>query len=278
MPEGPGAPIVLSDELFRLLRDYILRLCGLSFKDSNKFLLERRLQQRLKALQFQSFDHYYYYLTYDPRSSREKDFLFDCITTNETYFFREMRQLTAFIDEIVPQLFAEKQKIRIWSAGCSTGEEPYTLAMLLDERGWFERKAVDIYACDLSQEAIQKARQGLYRENSFRATPPDRRLRYFDDVSPGVFRIKDSIRQKVALGCLNLLDPTRLYLLGHLDVIFCRNVIIYFDDDSKRKAIDLFYDRLVPGGYLLLGHSESLISISTRFKLQHLRNDMVYQK
>jgi chemotaxis protein methyltransferase CheR len=278
MPEPAGAAIALSDELFRLLRDYIQKLCGIYFKDTNKFLLERRLLQRVKALQFQSFEQYYYYLTYDPRSAQEKDALFDVITTNETYFYRELKQLTAFIDEIVPQVLAVKPKLRVWSAGCSTGEEPYTLAMLLDERGWFDRGLIDIYASDISQEAIQKARKGLYRENSFRTTTPEHRARYLEEVSPGLYKVRDAIKHKVAFGCLNLLDLSRIYLLGYLDVIFCRNVIIYFDDESKKWAIDMFYDRLYPGGHLLLGHSESLISISTKFKLHHFKNDMVYKK
>jgi hypothetical protein len=146
MPEPTAAGPVLTDELFRLLRDYIQKLCGIYFKDTNKFLLERRIMQRIKALQFTSFEQYYYYLSYDPRSAQEKDYLFDVITTNETYFFREMKQLTAFLDEIVPEVLAVKPKLRVWSAGCSTGEEPFTLAMLMDERGWFEKGAIDIYA------------------------------------------------------------------------------------------------------------------------------------
>jgi chemotaxis protein methyltransferase CheR len=276
-PAAPGSP-VLTDELFRLLRDAILKLCGIHFKDTNKFLLERRLQQRLKALQFASFEQYYYYVTYDPRAAQELDYLYDVITTNETYFFREQRQLQAFIEEIVPEVLAQKPKLRVWSAGCSTGEEPYTLAMLLDESGAFARGGIDIYASDLSQEAVQKARKGVYREHSFRTTPERYKAKYFEEAGPGLWKVQDAIRQKVSFGRLNLLDTNRTYLLGTLDVILCRNVIIYFDDDAKRRTIEMFYDRLAPGGYLLLGHSESLISFATRFKLHHFRNDMVYRK
>lgn len=269
---------VMSEELFRLFRDYILAQCGIYFKETNKFLLERRIMQRIKALQFQSYEQYYYYLTYDPRASQEIDLLYDVITTNETYFFREQKQLKAFIEEIVPEVLSSKDKLRIWSAGCSTGEEPFSIAMLLYEYSYFSKATIDIFASDLSQDAIIKARKGIFKENSFRSCPEYYKKKYFDEMSPGVFKIKDDIRQKVSFGKLNLLDTNRIYLLGYLDIIFCRNVIIYFDDKAKKRVVDMFYDRLYPQGFLLLGHSESLITITTKFKLRHFKNDMVYQK
>lgn len=269
---------VMSEELFRLFRDYILAQCGIYFKETNKFLLERRIMQRIKALQFQSYEQYYYYLTYDPRASQEIDLLYDVITTNETYFFREQKQLKAFIEEIVPEVLSSKDKLRIWSAGCSTGEEPFSIAMLLYEYSYFSKATIDIFASDLSQDAIVKARKGIFKENSFRSCPEYYKKKYFDEMSQGVFKIKDDIRQKVSFGKLNLLDTNRIYLLGYLDIIFCRNVIIYFDDKAKKRVVDMFYDRLYPQGFLLLGHSESLITITTKFKLRHFKNDMVYQK
>ncbi|MEJ5165924.1 MAG: protein-glutamate O-methyltransferase CheR [Thermoanaerobaculia bacterium] len=269
---------VMSEELFRLFRDYILAQCGIYFKETNKFLLERRIMQRIKALQFQSYEQYYYYLTYDPRASQEIDLLYDVITTNETYFFREQKQLKAFIEEIVPEILSSKDKLRIWSAGCSTGEEPFSIAMLLYEYSYFSKATIDIFASDLSQDAIIKARKGIFKENSFRNCPEYYKKKYFDEISPGAFKIKDDIRQKVSFGKLNLLDTNRIYLLGYLDIIFCRNVIIYFDDKAKKRVVDMFYDRLYPQGFLLLGHSESLITITTKFKLRHFKNDMVYQK
>lgn len=269
---------VMSEELFRLFRDYILSQCGIYFKETNKFLLERRIMQRIKALQFQSYEQYYYYLTYDPRASQEIDLLYDVITTNETYFFREQKQLKAFIEEIVPEILSSKDKLRLWSAGCSTGEEPFSIAMLLYEYNYFSKANIDIFASDLSQDAIVKARKGVFRENSFRSCPEYYKKKYFEEVSPGLYKIKDEIRQKVSFGKLNLLDTNRIYLLGYLDIIFCRNVIIYFDDKAKKRVVDMFYDRLYPQGFLLLGHSESLITITTKFKLRHFKNDMVYQK
>ena len=168
--------------------------------------------------------------------------------------------------------------MRIWSAGCSSGEEPYSIAMLLQEAGYYRDATFEIFASDINQAVLSKARRGQYRENAFRATDPGLREKYFTRDADGSWRISDEIRNRVSFGRLNLYDEARVSLLGHLDIIFCRNVIIYFDDSSKRVVVGNFYNRLVEGGYLLLGHSESLISLSTQFKLRHLKNDMVYQK
>jgi chemotaxis protein methyltransferase CheR len=270
----------LPDDVFRLLRDEIYKRTGMWFSDSSKYLLQKRLSPRAKELSFDSFQKYFYFLQYDPRSTAEFDAIYDLVTTNETYFFREPAQLTAFIEEVVPDLLSKKhiKKIRIWSAGCSSGEEPYSLAMLLQESGYFEHATFEIFASDINQQVLAKARKGQYRESAFRATTPALRDKYFTRDADGSWRIGDDIRNRVQFGRLNLYDEARVSLLGHLDVIFCRNVIIYFDDASKRVVVTNFYNRLIDGGYLLLGHSESLISLSTQFKLRHLKNDMVYQK
>ncbi|PYQ60459.1 MAG: chemotaxis protein CheR [Acidobacteria bacterium] len=270
----------LPDDVFRLLRDAIYRRTGIWFGDSSKYLLQKRLSPRARELNFESFQKYFYFLQYDPRAGAEFDEISDLVTTKETYFFREPSQLTAFVDEIVPDILSRKgvRKIRVWSAGCSTGEEPYSIAILLQESRAFERVAFDIFASDISQQVLVRARKGQYREAAFRATDPDIRDKYFSREEDGSWRIRDEIRNRVSFGRLNLYDEPRVSLLGYVDVIFCRNVIIYFDDSSKRMVINSFYNRLIDGGYLLLGHSESLISLSTQFKLQHLRNDMVYQK
>ena len=270
----------LPDDVFRLLRDEIYKRTGMWFSDSSKYLLQKRLSPRAKELTFDSFQKYFYFLQYDPRSAAEFDAIYDLVTTNETYFFREPAQLTAFIEEVVPDLLSKKavKKIRIWSAGCSSGEEPYSLAMLLQESGYFEHATFEIFASDINQQVLAKARKGHYRESAFRSTTPALRDKYFSREADGSWRIGDAIRNRVQFGRLNLYDEARVSLLGHLDVIFCRNVIIYFDDSSKRVVVTNFYNRLIDGGYLLLGHSESLISLSTQFKLRHLKNDMVYQK
>ena len=270
----------LPDDVFRQLREQIYRRTGMFFADSSKYLIQKRLSPRAKELNFESFQKYFYFLQYDPRSEAEYDQIFDLITTNETYFFREPAQLSAFIEEIIPEILTRKiiKKVRIWSAGCSSGEEPYSIAMLLDEARMFDKATFEIFASDLNQQVLAKARKGHYRESSFRSTPPQVRDRYFAREGDGSWKISDGIRNRVSFGRMNIYDEARVALLGQLDVIFCRNVIIYFDDASKRVVVNSFYNRLADGGYLLLGHSESLISLSTQFKLKHLKHDMVYQK
>lgn len=270
----------LPDDLFRLLRDAIYRRSGLWFADSSKYLLQKRLSPRARELNFESFQKYYYFLQYDPRAEGEFDEIFDAVTTKETYFFREASQLTAFVEEIVPDILSRKgvKKIRVWSAGCSTGEEPYSIAIMLQEAKLFDRVGFDIFASDISQQVLVRARKGQYRDASFRVTDPDLRDKYFTREDDNSWRIHDDIRNRVSFGRLNLYDEPRVSLLGSVDAIFCRNVIIYFDDASKRTVINSFFNRIVDGGYLLLGHAESLISLSTQFKLRHLKNDMVYQK
>jgi chemotaxis protein methyltransferase CheR len=270
----------LPDDVFRQMRDQIYKRTGMFFADSSKYLLQKRLSPRAKELNFDSFQKYFYFLQYDPRADVEFDQIYDLVTTNETYFFREPAQLAAFVEEIVPDILSRKsvKKIRIWSAGCSSGEEPYSIAMLLAEAGYYEHASFEIFASDINQAVLAKARKGVYRESAFRATTPAQRERFFSRQDDGAWKISDEIRNRVQFGRLNLYDESRVSLLGHLDIVFCRNVIIYFDDSSKKVVVTNFYNRLVDGGYLLLGHSESLISLSTQFKLRHLKNDMVYQK
>jgi chemotaxis protein methyltransferase CheR len=270
----------LPDDVFRLMRDQIYKRTGMWFSDNSKYLLQKRLSPRAKELNFDSFQKYFYFLQYDPRAEAEFDQIYDLVTTNETYFFREPAQLAAFAEEIVPEILSRKtvKKIRIWSAGCSSGEEPYSIAMLLSEAGHYDHAVFEIFASDINQQVLAKARRGHYRESAFRATEIPLRDKYFSPTGDGSWRLHDDIRNRVSFGRLNLYDEARVSLLGHLDIIFCRNVIIYFDDVSKKVVVNNFYNRLADSGYLLLGHSESLISLSTQFKLRHLKNDMVYQK
>ena len=274
--------IPLGDEEFLLLRDLIHSHCGLYFNEDNRYLLEKRLAGRLQALHLPTFRDYFYYLRYDRGQEQEMSNIMDLLTTNETYFFREAFQLKAFSEEIVPELVAAKirqgdRTLRIWSAGCSSGEEPYTIAMLLLEtpalRGW----RLEIVGTDISQRVLQLARKGLYNGSSFRASEGRTIGRFFRQEENG-HQICDEVRGLVSFSQLNLFDQTRLALLGKMDVIFCRNVIIYFDLDAKKRVIDSFSKTLVPGGFLLLGHSESLMNITTQFTLRHFVNDMVYQK
>jgi chemotaxis protein methyltransferase CheR len=274
--------IPLPDDVFRLLRDFIHGYCGIYFDDGSKFLLERRLSRRLEQHQLKTFEEYYRFLRYDRKREEELAVLVDNLTTNETYFFRESPQLRAFSEEILPELrerLRERKSLRIWSAGCSTGEEPYTIAILLLESGnWWRDWQVEILGSDINQRVLHTARKGVYKKGAHRATSPEMLAKYFIEEEKGDYRIIDKVRELVSFSYLNLLDPFKTGLVGTMDIIFCRNVIIYFDKEAKKKVIGTFYDKLREGGYLLLGHSESLINISNAFVLRTLKNDMVYQK
>lgn len=274
--------IELTDEEFRLLAAFIYDHAGLYFDGGSRFLLESRLQNRLKEHHFDSFLKYYHYLLYHQDRLAELNRMIDIVTTNETYFYRERNQLDAFAEEILPEMAqrnAGKKSLRIWSAGCSTGEEPYTLAILCSESGLFDESwQVDIIGTDISQRVLKTARKAVFSQSSFRATDGEAIDRYFDRTEDGKYSLDDSIRNMVHFGHLNLMDEKMMGLIRECDIIMCRNVIIYFDQNAKARAINSFYRKLVPGGYLLLGHSESLMNITTVFKLKHLTRVMVYQK
>jgi len=274
--------IPLTDDVFRLLRDLVHSYCGIFFDDGSKFLVERRLARRLEERQLRTFEEYYRFLRYDRKRDEELAVLVDNLTTNETYFFRESPQLRAFAEEILPELrttLADRKSLRIWSAGCSTGEEPYTIAMLLLESGtWWRDWQVEILGSDINQRVLHTARKGVYKKTSHRVSTPEMMKKYFIEEGKGDYRIIDAVRELVSFSYVNLLDPFKTSLINNMDVIFCRNVIIYFDRDAKKKVIESFHDKLRDNGYLLLGHSESLINISNAFVLRTLKNDMVYQK
>jgi chemotaxis protein methyltransferase CheR len=272
----------MTEEEFRLIRDIIYSHCGLFFDSDTKYLLEKRLGKRLPLHQLKDFKEYYHFLKYERRKDQEMSDLMDILTTNETYFFREAFQLKALTEEILPEIKAAKEKkgdktLRIWSAGCSTGEEPYTIAMLILEMGCFQGWRVEIIGTDISHRVLQHSRKAVYGKSSFRATEGHYIKSYFQEQENGN-KVNDEVRELVTISHLNLFDQNRLALLGRMDVIFCRNVIIYFDQAAKKRTIENFYRMLHDGGYLLLGHSESLMNISTAFALRHLKNDMVYQK
>lgn len=276
----PEEIMPLPEDVFRLIRDIIKDYCGLFFDDTSRYLLEKRLSRRIRNHHLNDFRAYYRFIRYDKRAEEELTAIMDLLTVNETYFFREKNQLRAFSEEILEELKAlnrDRKTLRVWSAGCSTGEEPYTIAMLINESGYFNGWDIEIHGSDINQRVLQTARRGVYRKNSFRTTEPYFMSKYFIEED-GSFRISDAAKKHVNFSYLNLLDPFKSKFLGMMDVIFCRNVMIYFDSASRRRVIENFHDRLVDGGYLLLGHAESLINISTAFTLKHLKNDMVYQK
>ena len=296
MPRSPsfGDWIELRPEEFRLLRDLFAVRTGLHFGPESRFSVERRLRERLVVLNMATFAEYHHYLRYGSHAQEEWDEAIDLLTTNETYFFREDRQLRAFETEVLPlvhPLARARGRLTVWSAGCSTGEEVYTIAILIQQSGLFpistsSRLAqrmptlscdVRVYGSDISRRCVAAARRGVYAEGSFRATSPQVRAAFFRKEVDG-WHVADSIRQVCHFGQMNLLDEDRSRILGRADVVFCRNVLIYLDPRARKTVIEVLYDRLLPGGILLLGHSESLLNVSTAFELLHLRDDLVYRK
>lgn len=273
---------IMSDDEFHLLRDCIYAHCGIYFDQESKYILEKRLSPRLTDLNLSTFYDYYHFLKYNRNKEHELIDIMDVLTTNETYFFRESIQLKAFTDEVVPELIKRKtargnRTLRIWSAGCSTGEEPYTIAMLLSTIPELSGWKIEIIGTDISNKVLTQARRGVYGKSSFRATNESDLHRFFIPQDDG-YKVNDSIRALVTISHLNLFDSHRLALLGKVDLVFCRNVIIYFDQAAKKRVIESFHSALYDGGFLLLGHSESLMNISTQFTLRHFKNDMIYQK
>jgi len=272
----------LPPEIFRLLRDLIYDYCGIFFSEDNSYIVHRRLQPRLEALALVDFAEYYRYLrSCDPQARKQElEEIVDRVTTNETYFFRESYQLTAFRDEILPELYDKRprgKRLSVWSAGCASGEEAYTIAILIQETALFDDWDVRVFGSDISRRVLATARKGAYGRSSFRATDERLQRRYFREIE-GKHQVRDDVRSLVSFGQINLIDEPMMALVGDVDVIFCRNVLIYFDQASRKRVIDILYRKLARGGYLLLGHSESLLNLTTAFELVHLKNDMVYRK
>lgn len=266
-------------EEFRLLRDLVNDFCGIRFPDDMQFVMERKLKERISSLSLQDFAEYYHYLRYHPDARAELERAVDVLTTNETYLFREEYQLRAFQREVLPLLYERgkyQKRLSIWSAGCSTGEEVYTIAILIKESRLFDGWDVRVIGNDISRRVLTQARRGTYGPSSFRSMP-EQYAQYFIDTPEGR-TVKPEIRSMSSFAHLNLLDAGRYSVVGMVDAIFCRNVLIYFDTASRRKVIEGFYERLHGGGYLFLGHSESLLNVSTAFELVHLSSDLVYQK
>lgn len=283
---GVGEAVLRADE-YRLLRDLVRERLGIWFGPDARLSLERRLRERLTVRGLASYGDYYQLLTYSPLAHEEWEEASDLLTTHETYFFREDYQLRAFKNELLPMLAEKNQarkRLHVWSAGCSTGEEAYTIAMLVLESGLFEGWEIRIYGSDLSKKCIALARRGIYGPTSLRATTEDARRAWFmphpkpEGGGPLSLSVSPVVRALCHFGQMNLLDDERTHLVGRCDVIFCRNVLIYFDAAGRKRVIEMFHERLLQGGVLLLGHAESLLNVSTAFELLHLKEDLVYRK
>lgn len=274
----------IKDTEFQQLRDFIYTQSGIYIPDNRKYLLENRLSNRVKILNLKDYGEYLHYLRYDNGRRQELSRMFEVITTNETSFFRNPPQLAVFQNVILPGILEKLRKsgnrsLHLWSAGCSTGEEPYTLAIIIHEvlKSEIASWKIRITANDLSEAVLRSARQGIYSEYALRTTPKDMVSKYFTEEA-GRFRVGQNLRSLITFGQLNLNDRGQIKMIPRSEIIFCRNVIIYFDDAMKKRVISSFYDNLVPGGVLFIGHSESLHHVSRTLNPKHHPGSIVYFK
>jgi chemotaxis protein methyltransferase CheR len=275
--------VELSEEEFRLLRDFIHERYGLFFDEAQRSSLRSRLEARLAGLDLGSFEDYYHYLRFGPQRAEELERMITHLTNNETYFFRESAQLQVFSDPILKTLKERKARtgdrtLRILSAGCSTGEEAHTLAMIIHDSGlFFWNWDVQVFGLDVDGAALEKARRAVYFHNSFRSLSPALLERHFVSLGAGT-QVKEGIRRLTRLRQGNLMDPATFEGLAPLDAVFCRNVLIYFSDAATLKVVRLLHEALAPGGYLFLGHAESLSRITDLFTPIRFQGAIVYRK
>jgi chemotaxis protein methyltransferase CheR len=270
----------LSRNALSLLRDLVHDRTGLFYDDGRRDMLADRLSGLVTERGFESFLDYYYFLKYDAAATAEWHRVMDALSVPETYFWREVDQLHAITDVIVPGLLGgtPNRPIRIWCVPCATGEEPLSIAMLLDQGRWFDRADIELYASDASPAMLERARAGGYRERSFRALPPALRERYFErraDLSYVDRRLHARIR---SWSVVNLKSRAEVEPLAEADVIVCRNVFIYFSPAAVRHVVDTFADRMPSPGYLCVGATESLLRVTERFELSEIGGAFVYVK
>lgn len=274
--------IHMSAEQFNRLSQIIYDRSGIHFPEPKKYILESRLSHRLHELEMTEFDQYIAYLTMGPYQMDEFQEMFNRITINETSFFRNDAQLAVFERQILPELLearASTKRLRLWSAACSTGEEPFTLAMLLHRTlgvrlsDWH----IEILGTDISEKALQVAQSGTYNNYAVRTTPSLIKDRYFKEDGRN-FVLSDDIRQMVNFERHNLKDSLAAKRHGTWDVIFCRNVLIYFDDMMKKGVVSMFSNQLAEDGTLFIGHSERIKDLTNDFQQLPIPQGFCYQK
>ncbi len=269
--------VTMDAKTFEDLRLFIYQKSGIFFEKSKEYLLTNRLKKRLDALNMSTFEEYLRYIK-SASGQKEMTNLFDAITINETYFFRHIKQIEAIKDAIVDELLKNKRSINIWSAACSSGEEPYTIVIALMEK-YGQNIPARILGSDISKEILDKAKEGVYGEYALKELNSNMKRKYFDTIAPGKYKIKDFVKRKCIFKNINLMEERSLRSVGKMDLILCRNVLIYFDSKSRQKVIDTFYNNILnPNGYLMLGATESISRLNTKFKLCHFKMAIAYQK
>jgi len=274
--------IHMSDQQFEKLRDIIYTRSGINFQINKKYILESRLGRRLSELDIDCYDEYITFLTIGPYRDDEFQEMFNRITINETSFFRNNPQLDVFERVALPHVIennSASKRLRIWSAACSSGEEPYTLAMMVHRTLGvrFPDWRIEILGTDISQKVLDAAATGVYSNYAMKSTPPNIVSKYFT-VEGQSHTLSPTIREMVTLEKHNLKDRLGAKRHGIFDVIFCRNVMIYFDEDMKRDVVKTFEDMLDPAGWLFIGHSESLRGVSSAFESQPYPEGFCYRK
>jgi chemotaxis protein methyltransferase CheR len=274
----------LSPEEFEILANFIYHKSGIKMEASKTYLLNNRVQKRIKELRFSGAAEYIRYLKYSDKNGSELQEFLNLVTVNETFFFRDFPQLEAFVECLKAvvdlKMLTNDYTLRIWSAGCSTGEEPYTLSIILHEiLDDITKWKVSIVASDIDQVVLRKAEAGIYEYRSVKDTPPEYLDTYFKyNRENQKYQVNQSVKSIVHFEHLNLNDKDRMRLKRNFDIIFCRNVLIYFDDESRRRAVEIFYSALNEKGYVFLGSSESMGRITLAFKLIRLNKFLVYCK
>ena len=271
---------IISQEEFLKFREFFYRKTGIQFEDSKRYFVDKRLIERIEATGSTNFRNYFITLRFEA-SGEELQTLTNLMTVNETYFFREEYQFKSLVTSILPEITAHKKDfrpLRIWSVPSSSGEEAYSIAMyLLEYWPGISTWDVEIISSDIDTKIISQARRGFYSPRSVQKLPPHLLKKYFRAEKDG-YQMCDDLRQAVEFTRVNLMVPADVCGYRGFDVIFCRNLLIYFDDLSRRQAADTFFDALNPGGFLCLGHSESMSRISSLYKVRKFADSVVYQK
>lgn len=266
---GFHSTMSLSDKEFQKISEFMYRHCRLNLHDGKKELVQTRLNKRLRQLGIDNYDSYLKFVESEP-GGNELTIMVDSLTTNMTYFFRENEHFEYLKNEVFSKINSRNtNRLRIWSAGCSSGEEPYSMAIVMKENiPGIDFMDALILASDISTRVLQQGVAGEYSVEALKHTNPALRNKYFDrcDEKNGVkkFRVKDSVKKLVKFRQLNLMDTWPIQ--GKFDIIFCRNVMIYFDKQTQQELLGRFYNALHPGGLFLVGHSESLAGVTSDFK------------
>lgn len=273
--------IDISDEEFEKFREFFYRKTGIQFEPTKRYFVDKRLVERIEATNSGDFRNYFMLLRFQA-SGEELQLLTNLMTVNETYFFREEYQFECLVRSILPEIVRHKspgQTLRIWSIPSSSGEEPYSIAIYISEF-WpdIAKWDVELLSSDIDTEILRKARRGRYSPRSVQNVPLHLLSRYFKRETDGDYQICDDLRTAVEFTRVNLNDAAETRPYRGFDVIFCRNLLIYFDDLSRTKAAEVFFDALNPGGFICLGHSESMSRITSLFRVRKFPEAIVYQK